>query len=212
MPTQQSNPKRLRVQSPHPKDTPARPMQAAHPEHHPGMAMAPGFMPPGFPYGMQMPFMAPQPALHPSPTQRPRHQRHQVTKLVPVPDDFCGFVIGTKGSSIKKVKRDTGCSYIRCEKAEPDQQRPDPYFVVKGSELSVARATATILEMSMEAYRRSKADTVSPNEKRLQSKVDELVAEINKLQISGGEARAEGEQLREQTYTPQSPTYSPQSP
>jgi len=126
---------------------------------------------------------------------RPRRQQTKI--LVPVPDEFVGFVLGSKGNSIRKVKDDTRADYIRLHPAEPEEARPDPYFVVKGSPIAVECAKGTILEMAMEAYRRSKKSGMTENERNMKAEIDELTNDIARLQTMA----------TTNSFTPSSPTY-----
>jgi len=142
-------------------------------------------------------------------------RRHQQTIMVPVPDEFVGFVLGAKGKSIRKVKDDTRADYIRLHDAEPEESRPDPYFVVKGSHIAVGRAKGTILEMAMEAYRRSKSSGMTTNERRLKDQIDSLTNDIARLQTSASTQptmNSFGDDGGGASFTPQSPDYSPHSP
>jgi len=84
----------------------------------------------------------------------PVRDHSQRTVLVPVPPEVAGFIIGSGGSTIKGVKSRTRTS-IKMFDADPEQNRPHPYFSVRGSSHeSVLDAVLTIHNLMMEGLRR----------------------------------------------------------
>jgi hypothetical protein len=77
-----------------------------------------------------------------------------IIRTVPVPSSDTGFVIGTGGKTVKAIKSRTKTS-IRHFDADPANDRPYPYFSVRGSPAGVCDAVLEIHKLMLESQRRS---------------------------------------------------------
>ena len=76
----------------------------------------------------------------------------QFQSWIGVHPDHVGFVIGSKGATVKKIANDTKC-WIRIQ--EPNQFSNFPWFLVKGDlEANVCEAYHRIFTIANEAERR----------------------------------------------------------
>jgi hypothetical protein len=64
------------------------------------------------------------------------------------------LVVGSKGRTIKLIQSETGAR-VNLNQAEPEQNRHLPYFVIRGSPISVTRAAVKITEIATEAKHRN---------------------------------------------------------
>lgn len=123
----------------------------------------------------------------PPPHRGPVHPDRRVY----VDNEDVGFVIGGGGSTIKRIKHQTGASIKFYDDKAVDDSKPG-YFNVRGSEYQIHMATIQIQELIIESQRRRLA-RVSSTPVPIPSGHDYTP------RSPGG-------------YTPQSPAYAPRSP
>ena len=138
--------------------------------------------------GMMPPMPVPMGHHQTAASRNGRRAAPEFTFSLPVKPDCVGLVIGSKGRTIKSIQSETG-AYVKLHQAEPEKNRPLPYFVISGSPVCVTRAAIKITEISTEAKHR--------NESRSTGYGTDSIAPIHQPT---------------QTYTPTSPTYRPSSP
>ena len=69
------------------------------------------------------------------------------TQSIPYTGNHGAIVVGKKGSVIQGLQNEFNCK-ITSKKAEPDQRRPVPYFLIEGNDvLQVSLAAIEVLKL-----------------------------------------------------------------
>ena len=88
------------------------------------------------------------------------------TQAIPYTGRHGAIVVGKKGVAIRGLQDEFGCK-ITSKKAEPDQGRPVPYFLIEGDDaMQVSHAAIRVLMLINTSLSRS--------EKQLRQENDEL--------------------------------------
>ena len=161
-----------------------------HPSHFVNQSMVPMAghmpghqMPMGLP-GHQVPMMPMVPNFQHQ--GRPQTRSHRVY----VDDEDVGFVIGGGGSTVKRIKSQTG-ALIKHFKNDPEDSEHDTgYFNLRGNDHQIHCAKISIQELVIESKRR-----------RIASLLQQVSGAV------GGYGAPSSP-----TYAPRSPTYAPRSP
>ena len=121
-------------------------------------------------------------------------------RRVYVDNEDVGFVIGGGGSTIKRIKHQTGASIKFYDDKAVDDSKPG-YFNVRGSEYQIHQATIQIQELIIESQRRRLARLMGGP---VQTQANETPGYAPRS--PGGYAP------RSPDYAPHSPDYTPHSP
>ena len=77
------------------------------------------------------------------------------TQAIPYTGSHGAIVVGKKGVAIRGLQNEFGCK-ITSKKAEPDQGRPVPFFLIEGSDvLKVSLAAIRVLTLINTSLSRS---------------------------------------------------------
>ena len=77
------------------------------------------------------------------------------TQAIPYTGSHGAIVVGKKGVAIRGLQQEFGCK-ITSKKAEPEQGRPVPYFLIEGSDvLQVSLAAIRVLTLINTSLSRS---------------------------------------------------------
>ena len=138
-----------------------------------------------------------------APAPLPQNMDSSCAFHLPIKSDCVGLVIGAKGRTIKRIQSETGAR-VNLNQAEPEKNRPLPYFVIRGSPISVTRAAVKITEIATEAKHRNDSPDASADAPR--KKYQPMPRYVRAPMMLSSFIPSSPE------YSPSSPEYSPSSP